>query len=171
MGSNKNKITGRITYNNKPTYTEFSNTSKHVKSGLDISYEEYKKIISESNLEISNIILENELGFKLPLNIGYIAVTKFKQKDNYIVTDWANTRKFNKVIPQLNFHSMGHMYKIKLFKNNKLVPFRVYFMQAHRSLKRRLAAIIKKGKSNYLNLDNSYFTSKFNINKIFKNKL
>lgn len=174
MGAGLNKIRNRVGFINRKSFNQFIKTESYrrfrEKTGLDITYEEYISILKTSNKEIASFILDNELGFKLPNNIGYIAVTKFKQRDTYIVTDWHNTNKYNKIIPNMNLHSFGYMFKFRLFKNQKLRPFRSYFMQAHRAIKRELATKIKSGKQIYLELDNSYFNKKFSIDNIFKYK-
>lgn len=157
-----NKIRGRIGFINRISYKKF--ILKYPKS--EITYEKYVNILKESNKTIRDHILVNELGFKLPLNLGYIAITKFKQRDNYKVTDWKNTKLLQKIIPIMNFHSFGYMFKIKLYKNNRIKPFEIYQMQAHRIIKRMLAQRIKSGKQNYLELDNSYFNKRFSIERI-----
>lgn len=174
MGAGLNKIRNRKGYINRKSYLEFIKTSyyqKYISNGNPpISYEEYIQTLKDSNAEIVEQILNNELGFKLPNNLGYIAINKFKQKKDYVVTDWQNSKKFSKFIPQLNLHTMGYMFKIKLFKNNNIKPLRVYFMQSHRTFKRELAKRLKEGKQKYLELDNSYFNKRFSIENIFKNK-
>ncbi len=174
MGSGTNKIRGRVRYMNRKTYNEFIETTKYKtfseKNNITISYKEYMDILTMSNKKIADFILEYPLGFELPKNLGFIAVAKFKQKRNYIVYDWINTLKFKKPVPNLNFHSMGYMYRIAFYKNKRHVPLRVYFMHAHRSIKRELAKRIKNGTNKYISLDSSYFNQRFNLLKIFKNK-
>ena len=165
MGSGKTKISNRVGYVNRVGYIEF--IKKYPNSG--ISYKEYISILKESNICIKNYILTNELGFKLPYNLGYIAVMKFKQKENYVVTDWVNSRKFKKFIPLTNLHSFGWMYKIKIFKNPRIKPLQVYNVDIHRLVKRELAKKIKEGGSNYLELDHSYFNKRFAIDTVMKN--
>lgn len=159
-----NKIGNRVGFVNKKAHKEFVK-----KTGSAITVEQYKEIINESLLEIREYILENELGFKLPANLGYIAVNKFKQLDDYVVIDWQSTKKYKKVIPVVNLHSFGYMFKIQFFKNKSIRPLDVYFMNAHRHFKRALSKKIKAGEQNYMKLDNSFFTKRFRINNIFKN--
>lgn len=165
MGAGLNKVRNRVNLINKQNYKEF--ITKFPKS--EISYETFIKVLKESNKRIGNYILTNELGFKVPYNLGYIAITKFAQKEDYKVIDWVNTSRLNKVIPLTNLHSFGNMFKFELYKNRRIKPLLAYKMTAHRLIKRTLAKRIKDGKQNYLKLDNSYFNKRFAIERIIKN--
>jgi hypothetical protein len=162
MGSGLNKVRGRIGYCTRPFYKEF----KKKYPNTTVTYEQYKDIILNSNDRIRHYILDNQTGFKLPLSMGYIGITKFKQKSKYIVPDWINCVKQQRYVPLLNFHSFGYMFKIKFFRNFRLRPIFVYDFKAHRTLNRELASLIKSGKQDYLPLDNSYFTKSFKIEKL-----
>ena len=161
MGCNKNKITDRRGFINKKEYILFK--QRYPKS--EITYQNYIIILKESCLAIRDHILGNPIGFKLPLNLGYIAVKKFKTNDNFIAIDWPNTLKYGKRIPLTNFHSFGHAYKIKFYKNLKIRPLVGYEMEAHRSIKRLLAQYIKEDKTPYVEIDRSYFNDRFKIDK------
>jgi hypothetical protein len=167
MGSGLSKIKNRVNYSSKNFYKEFikkyPNTS--------ITCENYSNILEESTLCIRDFILNNELGFKLPYNLGYIAVTKFKQKKHYRVVDWKNSNLLEKEIPLTNLHSFGYMFKIKLFKNLRIKPLCLYKMNAHRIVKRMLAKNIKEDLCNYMILDSGYFNKRFSIERTLgKNK-
>ena len=84
------------------------------KSGKDISYGDFTKIIKESNKKIFETVLEDENGFKLPENLGYLCIIKYKTKKKAI--NWADTKKYGKKIYYLNLHSFGYRYHIKWFK-------------------------------------------------------
>lgn len=84
------------------------------KHNIDISYEDFTNIIKESNKRIFNAIIEDENGFKLPENLGYLCVIKYKTKKKAI--NWADTKKYGKKIYFLNLHSFGYRYHIKWFK-------------------------------------------------------
>lgn len=159
MGAAKNKITGRTNYISKANYKLF--IVKYPDSG--VTYEEYITVLKESTSTIRDHILENSLGFKLPQNLGYIAVTSFKTNKKFIAIDWVNTRRLGKVIPLTNFHSFGQAYKIMLFKNSKIKPLIVYKMNAHRIIKRMLGKNIKAGSNVYIHIDRNYFTKRFHI--------
>lgn len=161
MSSGKNKITNRKNFINRETYLEFS--KKHP----DISYTDYIAVLKESTKAIRDNILENPLGFKLPYNIGYIAVDKFKPLRHYRAIDWVNTRRLGKYVPLTNFHSYGYIFDIKFYPNYRISALRNYKMQAHRILNRMLAQSIKSGKQ-YLEIDRSYYSKRFRINEILK---
>jgi hypothetical protein len=159
LGSGKSKIQNREGFVNRKHYFLF--IEKYPES--NISYEEYISVLKESSACIQNFILNNELGFKLPLNLGYIAVDKFKPSRTYKAIDWPATLRLGRHIPLTNFHSFGHAFKIKLFKNPKSKPLEAYVMKAHRLLNRALGKKIKSGKENYINIDRSYFSKRFSI--------
>lgn len=159
MGSGKGKLQNRKGFVNKVSYKLF--IQKYPDS--NISYTEYISVLKESSVCIQNTILTNELGFKLPLNLGYIAVHKFKPFKAWRAVDWPATLRLGRRIPLLNFHSMGYAFKIKLFKNPKLVPLRSYTMKAHRQLNRALGQKIKSGNDKYISIDPSYFSKRFSI--------
>lgn len=158
------KVRDRINYTNKQSYKNFLEKNPNTK----ITYKQFVDILKLSNSKINNYILNNELGFKLPNNLGYIAVSKFKQKNTYKVIDWKNSNKLNKIIPLLNFHSFGNMYRIGLFKNSSLRALQAYKFNAHRLLKRELAKKIKSGKD-YYELDRNFFSKRFKIDNYLKN--
>lgn len=165
MGSAKSKISGRINYISKKEYLLF--IAKYPNS--EITYEQFINILKQSTVRIKETVLENPLGFKLPFNIGYLTVKKFKTSKKYFAVDWVNTLKFGKRIPLTNFHSFGYGFKIEFFKNPKIKPLQVYKMNAHRILNRTLAKIIKTGETPYIELDKNYFSKRFNIENYLKN--
>lgn len=163
MSTGKNNVRKRKGFITKKTYNAF--IKKH--PTVDITFEQFKMILEESNKAIRDSILENELGFKLPNRLGYIAVTKFKPKKECYAVNWIETRRLGKKIPQLNLHSLGYIYQIKLYKNPNVRSLMVYKMNAHRIIKRMLAAKIKSG-TDYLEIDRSYYNRRFNIVNMLK---
>src|SRR5689334_9320632 len=79
-----------------------------------IDYQQFKNIIFDSNKSIADIIGNDSQGFKLPENMGFIAVTKYKSKKKAI--DWKNSKEFNKKIFHVNLHSFGFTHHIRWFK-------------------------------------------------------
>lgn len=164
MGAAKNKVTGRLGFINHTGYKLF----KKAHPSTDISYQDYIAILKESNECIKQHILTNELGFKLPQSLGYVAVDKFKPSKRHVAVDWINTRRLGKLVPLTNMHSFGYVYKIKLYKNERIRPLLAYKMDAHRMIKRELAQNIKQEKQNYITIDRSYYSKRFRIDHIFK---
>lgn len=165
MGAKKNIVGGRVGFINRKSYKAF--IKKYPLS--HVTYEEYISVLKKSNIHIRDFILTNELGFKLPLNLGYIAVKKFKPSKKHIAIDWVNSRRLGKRIPFTNFHSFGYSYSISLFKNSRVKPLYAYKMNAHRVIKRMLAKNIKNNTQQYLELDPAFFNKRFSINTIFAN--
>ena len=167
MGAGKNKIQHRSNYLNREEYNKFIEENPT----SEIQYKDFIEVLKESTKEIRNNIVDNPLGFKLPHNLGYIAITKYKPLTNSRKPiDWIATNKYKRVIPLTNFHSLGNMYKIVFYPNESVVPMRLYIMKPHRILKRLVAKNIKDSKSNYISIDKNYFNKRFNIDKIITNK-
>lgn len=164
MGSKPNKIQNRVNYLNREGYLQF--IKKYPKS--DIIYEQYIKILKYSNTEIRDCILNYELGFKLPYNLGYVAVDKFKPSKKYIAVDWVNTKRLKKMIPLTNFHTFGYTYNIKIFKNPRSKPLEGYLLKAHRKINRMIADKIKNENKDYLSIDPTYYSSRFRIENSLK---
>lgn len=163
MSSEKNKVRNRVGFINRKAYKLF--LEKHPNNTT--TYEQYILILKESTKAIRDFILENPLGFKLPYNLGYIAVDKFKGLKDYVGIDWPATRRLGRVIPLMNLHSFGYFFKIKLYPNPKIKPLLIYKMNAHRKINRMLAANIKQGKE-YLQIERSYFSNRFRIGQHIK---
>lgn len=164
MGAGLSKVRNRTSLISRNQYKAF--IKSHPKS--TVTYEQFIAVLTESNKAIKEFILTNELGFKLPKNIGYIAVDKFKPNRKFTAVDWPNTLRLGKIIPLTNFHTFGYTFKIKLYKNQRMKPLEAYVMTPHRLLNRELAKRIKEGKQNYINLDKSYFSKRFTIENYLK---
>lgn len=133
-------------------------------TGLDIDDDIIRQIVIESNLEIAESIKADDDGFKLPENLGYIVVTKYKSKKKPV--DWVNTHKYKKKIYLTNLHSFGYIHHIKWYKRGVTsFAFKdVYKLQPARLLTRDVAKSVKSGKL-YHSWSNDDFLSK---NKILK---
>ena len=114
-------------------------------TGIDIDFKTFKEIIWQTNKEISDTIINDEIGAKIPASLGYSVVTKYKSEKQPI--DWINTRKLGKVVPLLNLHSFGYIHHIKWFFTgcgSKNIP--LYKFKGCRYLTRSVSKSIKKGK-------------------------
>lgn len=112
----------------------------------DISYKEFSIIIKDSNKKIYQAVIEDENGFKLPENLGYLVVIKYKTKRKAI--NWIDTKKYGKTIYYLNLHSFGYRYHIKWFKTgiSRFAFNEVYKFAPLREMRREVSKIIKSGK-------------------------
>ena len=136
------------------------------KTGINISYKEFKEIIFSANDEIFNIILEDISGFKLPYGMGYFCVTKYKPSKIY--PDKFYSKLYKKVIPHTNQHSFEWIYHLKWFKVNNSRKSRLwsYKFVACRRLKRALPLKIYDGKL-YQEWKKEDFWSKSRMEKTF----
>ncbi len=158
-----NKVRNRVGFINRQTYKEFAAKPAHE----GITYEQYIEVLKESNKAIRDHILDNPLGFKLPYNLGYLAVDKFKGLKNYVAVNWKESRRLKRLIPLTNLHSFGFFFKIKIYPNPKIKPLQVYKMNPHRLINRALNLRIRAG-NEYLEIDRSYFSNRFRIGQHIK---
>lgn len=166
MGAGKNKIKNRCNFINRETYNAFKDKYPET----HITYNLFIDVLKNSTKLISEHILDNPLGFKLPYNLGYIAVDKFKAKDHYVIIDWKATRRLGKRVPLTNLHSFGFMYKIKFFKNPRINPLKNYSFNAHRLLNRKLGDNILTNSKEYIEIERNYFSKRFNIDNYINKK-
>lgn len=166
MGAGKNKVQHRVNFINREAY----NVYKQKYPNSKITYNQFIAVLKQSTSLIRDHILDNPLGFKLPYNLGYIAVDKFKAKDTYVAVDWKATRRLGKRVPLTNLHSFGYMYKIKFFPNPKMNPIKNYVFNAHRVLNRLLGANIKNQVKDYICIERNYFSKRFNIDNYLNTK-
>lgn len=144
---------------NKEFYNEVRETISP-----DLTDKEIREIVLTSNDEIRNAVANTEDGFKMPEQLGYIVITKYKSKKQPI--DWVNSKKLKMRVPLLNLHSYNTICHIKWFKigNHSFGIKEVYKLEPSRKLKRQVAKNIKEGKM-YHTWTRSDF---WNTNKIFK---
>lgn len=116
------------------------------KYNSNISYKDFTTIVKESNKKIAEFVAEDENGFKLPENLGYLCVIKYKTKKKAI--NWADTKKYGKTIYYLNLHSFGYRYHIKWFKTgiSRFVFNEVYKFAPLRDTRDKVSKSIKAGK-------------------------
>lgn len=161
----KNIVGNRVTYFNIKDYAKFIENNPRFSH---ITYKQWKSVLKQCFLEIRETVLNNELGFKYPRSIGYSAVNKFKTLPGFKSIDFKNSNIYDKEIPNTNFHSFGHAYKIQFFRNPRFSPMECYKVKAHRTLNRELAQYIKSKNKDYLQLNKYYFNKRFNIANYLK---
>lgn len=140
-------------------------------TGIEISFGLFKNIIETNNDLIGKAISTEPEGVQLPL-IGYICVSKYKQRREKPAIDYINTRKQGRPIPLLNLHTFGYIHYIKWFKVGSRVPnLYIWKFQPLRKVKRGLAKEIKSGKQFFeWNTSDLWHSSKLErmFNKKFK---
>jgi len=141
------------------------------KYGLELPYNQFVTIIKASSARIKDKVTNNVNGFKLPETMGYQAVTRYKNKNKYIV-DWGSTTKEGTTIYYTNFHSSGYQARIvwltDRLSNCKYVN--IYKFVPDRLFVRGISDSIKKGKI-YNEHTYAEFKSKMiriNIDKLLK---
>lgn len=138
---------------------------------LTMTIQEFNKIIACSNSKIQEIIADEEGGFKVPENMGYLVVTKYKSKKFPI--DWINTKKLGKTIYLANLHSFGFIHHIKWFRMGLTVNFGTYDaykFEACREIKRRVSKNIKQYKVYHDWATSDFFTSTRALKRILNKK-
>lgn len=161
------KIGRRTSSLDKELYEAFK-----LDSGIEIEYSVFKEIIYAGNKLLHNYILDTVDGFKLPMLMGFLAVTKFKMRSDTETVNWESTNELDNVkhIPFTNFNTYGDIFYIKWF-NSGLTNFRnskVYKFSATREMKRNLCKKIKGGKL-YSYFRNKDFTPLNKMEKYYRN--
>lgn len=141
------------------------------KHNIDISYSDFTTIIKESNKKIFNAILEDENGFKLPENLGYLCIIKYKTKKKAI--NWADTKKYGKKIYFLNLHSFGYRYHIKWFKTGiaRFAFNEVFKFAPLRIMRTEVSKRIKSGQKDYNEWTLKDFWDNNKLEKLVNKKL
>jgi hypothetical protein len=142
FGRGPNKV--HNPYNLKDMYESYKESVEE-NTPYDISYKEFMTITEDYLKEISDGLLSGKGSFRIPKNLGYITITKFKvdlSKLNRI--DWKATVETGKKIYHLNEHSDGFNYKVvwtRIQQNARNV--KMYVFAPTRRIKRTLASLIK----------------------------
>lgn len=137
------------------------------KLGIDIDYKTFNKVIITSNEKIQEIVADEEGGFKIPENMGYLVVTKYKSKKQPI--DWVNSKKFKKPIYLPNLHSFGFIHHIKWFRMGLTINFGtydVYKFEPCREIKRRVSKNVKAYKVYHTWETSDFWTSSKTLKRI-----
>lgn len=140
------------------------------KLSIDVDDDTIKKIIINSNLKIHEIVADEEGGFKIPENMGYMVVTKYKSKK--IPIDWVNTKKLQKRVYLTNLHSFGYIHNIKWYRLGLTVNFAsfdVYKFEPCREIKRRLAKNVKAYKVYHSWSNSDFFSNSKTLRRLIKN--
>lgn len=116
------------------------------KFNSEISFKDFSNIIKESNKKIVQSVIEDEDGFKLPENLGYLCIIKYKSNKKRI--NWPDTKKYGKIIYYLNLHSFNYLFHIKWFKTgiSRFTYNEVYKFVPLRNMRRDVSKAIKEGR-------------------------
>jgi len=108
------------------------NNFRSEKPEINISFEEWKKIIYGFNKMFTEHILETGEKIKLPNGLGEFTINKKKRVRVTIVNgkeyinlpiDWKKTREKGKYIYNFNYHTEGYFFGWKWFKRSSRFKF------------------------------------------------
>lgn len=130
-------------------------------TGIDIEYRDFISIIDFSNRKIKEKVVNNISGFKLPEQLGYLAISKYKSKERKI--DYNKSKQLNTKVYFTNFHSKGFDARIMWYINQiaSCRNIHEYKFVPDREFTHMKSAQLKAGK-NY----NSYNYDDFKMKKI-----
>lgn len=126
------KFHGRFTFIGKPLWKKYKKENKS-----NISYADFKLIISASIGEINKWVMKEPIGFQLP-GIGHMAVNKFKTFGTF------KCYRNGQAVINHNLHTGGTTYRIQYFKNSRNYKTRLpyWFFKACRTSNRTLAKVL-----------------------------
>ena len=125
-------------------------------TAYDISYKQYRSIITDYFKYLKEQLLYNSKCVKLPYRLGSIQIVKHKPKHydkRSLRIDYKATKQYNKLIFLTNEHSNFYKYRCHWDKTNVLVKNKTnYQLVMTRANKRELAQIIKNKIHDYQEL-------------------
>ena len=138
----------------RENYDDFC--SKH--PSMQLSFDEWRKIIYSFNESFKEYILETGEKAKFPFGFGEFSINKKKRKKyrekngkEYInlPIDWQKTKEKGKVIYNFNFHTEGYFFGWMWFKTtSRIKNADLWYFKPTRSTSRLL--------SHYLKIDEKY---------------
>jgi len=135
---------------------------------LDLTNAEINGIIADGNKMISQIVMNNPGGFRLPKMLGHLAITRFKT--DKLATNHVASKKMKKFVPFTNLHSFGYRFNIRHFRVTQarvLTLLRCYYLYPVRSFKRTFAKrVIETGGEEYVDFEKNYFLSNSRLIKL-----
>jgi hypothetical protein len=140
---------------------------------LQLSYKQAKQVLDKSQEIISDVIVEEEDGFKLPFGLGYIVVTKFISKKP--AKDWKKSKELGKDVYFTNLNTLGFSVRVAwygyLHQSNRNYFFReIYMFKTSEYLSKRVSKAFAAGKK-YIEWDQADFVSKGRLEKLYQDKI
>lgn len=114
---------GKARYGNSFTvrdqYKEYH--KRHKGTPLDISYQQFKRLVGDFNEAMMNHVVKDCGEFKLPFRLGKITITK--RKLNYddirkLPVDWKRSKELGFKVRLFNEHSNEYKYRIRWIKKD-----------------------------------------------------
>lgn len=137
-----------------------------------IDHQKFSNILKDFNLELARLIIEENLMFRMPANLGTVRIKKYKKKirfkkdgsvdERYLIVNWKKTREFwareypgqsmselkliknKRLIYHLNEHTERFICKLYWNKHGcNITNKKLYSIILTRTNKRQMAALIK----------------------------
>lgn len=119
-----------------------------------VDYKTFRGIINDYFRYLRDELIENGKEIKLPCRLGTLSIVKHKPKEysgRSLRIDYAESKKYNKVIYHLNDHTGGYKYRFYWNKHNMLTKNKtMYQLIMTRDNKRYLAQILKNRVRDYI---------------------
>jgi hypothetical protein len=147
----------------KESYNEFCTNNP----SLNLSFEDYKKILYTYNASLVAHLLETGDKIKMPFGLGELVVNKYKPKRYKIAPDgteysnlpinWQETKKEGKYVYYMNAHSDGYKYywMWNYWKTRMKFSY-IWKFEMARVNSRLLKTYLKKPNSKYKDLYREY---------------
>jgi hypothetical protein len=135
-------------------------------TGSNISWADFKSIVSTSNELISQRVLHNVQGYKLSESLGYIAVKRYKAKPGKRSVDFKRSKELGTIVYHTNFHSHGYKARITWYtaKVSNCKYINIYKFIPDRAFQRGLGKMMLSGKIYNDNGYEYYKAKKINLN-------
>lgn len=121
-----------------------------------VSYKVFRQIVSDYFRYLRDEIIENGKEVRLPCRMGTLSIVKHKPKEytgKSLRMDYAESKKYDKIIYHLNEHTGGYKYRFYWNKQNVLTKNKTkYQLIMTRDNKRHLAQILKNHVRDYIEL-------------------
>ena len=118
-----------------------------------VSYKTFRDIVTEYFRYLRDEIIENGKEVRLPCRMGTLSIVKHKPKEytgKSLRIDYAESKKYGKMIFHLNEETGGFKYRYYWNKQNMLTTNKTHYqLIMTRDNKRYLAQILKSHKRDY----------------------
>lgn len=154
------KCGNRETIKNKSFFNLFKKTND-----IEIDYKSFNSFVEDIGETIFNLIINELVGFKLNNDLGYLAISKYRNTRKTV--NFGVYQKTGKIVLYVNLHSDGYSFHVKWIKRNRFSFLKYYRFQACRELQRTITKKINEGK-NYNSIKNSDYINYGKLNSKFK---
>ena len=115
-----------------------------------VSYKTFRDVVTEYFRYLRDEIIENGKEVRLPCRMGSLSIVKHKPKEytgKSLRIDYAESKKYGKMIFHLNEETGGYKYRFYWNKQNMLTTNKTHYqLIMTRDNKRHLAQILKSHK-------------------------